>query len=434
MPFIWVCFLLNNKMKHIIEQLDIYHKTGLYEKELKLLEKSGISQKNIELITDFHNHLFSTECGEQRVSKLSGQLRFICRWLKALGVDRNLNELIQEDLTKLVAHINRMKEKSEETRADYRRCIKQFFKWYKDTDERIYSKSDDERITADKFYKFVEKQIKRGSKVNKADPNSVLTEEEIDLIVETGAKNPRDKAFVSLLHETGCRIGEFLNLRVGNITRKKDIFELYIPFGKTGPRVVFVRKSIPSLLRYLDVHPFKNNNNSFLWLSDSINRKKEPLLYIGAVKLLRRCFERVPEIRKKHNPHWFRHSRATILAPSLTEAMLCQYMGWSLGSDEVKRYVHLCKKHLEGEFLHFHGLQSQAREQSEPIKCICETLNDPKERYCMRCHRPLKTEYAIQDKKIVDSEIAKTMKLFMEVAKNPEMMKAFEEFKKQMKE
>jgi len=419
-------------MNQTIEQLDIYNKTGLYEKELKLLEKSGISQRNIDLITDFHNHLFSTESKEQRVSKLSGQLRYICRWLKALEVDRNLDKLNQNDLTKLVSHINRMKERSEETRADYRRCIKQFYKWYKDNDQRLFSENNEVRISAIKLYRFIEKQIKRGSKLSKADPNTVLTAEDIDLIVEKGATTPRDKAFISLLHETGCRIGEFLNLRVGNITNKGDLFELYIPFGKTGPRVVFVRKAIPHLIKYLDVHPFKNNNNSYLWLKEAMHTKKEPLLYIGGVKLIRRCFERVQEVKKKHNPHWFRHSRATILAPNLTEAILCQYMGWTLGSDEVKRYVHLCKKHLEDEFLNIHGLRKQENVEMEPIKCICETLNDPKERYCMKCHRPLKLESAIQDKEIVDTEIAKTMKLFMEVAKNPEMMEAFEQFKKQM--
>ena len=37
-----------------------------------------------------------------------------------------------------------------------------------------------------------------------------FTEEEIQQVIELGTTKPRDKAFIALLHETGCRAGEFL--------------------------------------------------------------------------------------------------------------------------------------------------------------------------------------------------------------------------------
>jgi len=33
----------------------------------------------------------------------------------------------------------------------------------------------------------------------------------------SSAINPRDKAFISLLYESGCRIGELLNLKIKNV-------------------------------------------------------------------------------------------------------------------------------------------------------------------------------------------------------------------------
>lgn len=58
-------------------------------------------------------------------------------------------------------------------------------------------------------------------------------------------------------------------------------------------------------------------------------------------------------------------------------------------------------------------------------------MNDRSLRYCYKCRRPLSTEILIQDQELVNSEINNTVKFMMEMAKNPELMKAFEEFKKQ---
>ena len=57
-------------------------------------------------------------------------------------------------------------------------------------------------------------------------------------------------------------------------------------------------------------------------------------------------------------------------------------------------------------------------------------MNNKNERYCFRCFKPLSVEIVVQDKELVNSEINKTIQFFMEVTKNPELMKKFEEFKK----
>ncbi len=213
---------------------------------------------------------------------------------------------------------------------------------------------------------------------------------------------------------------------------KDNYAEIHVPDGKTGKRLVYATKSIPFLLRYLDVHSFKDNQNSYLWLSDARFNQNAPLLHSGGQKLIDRCFSRAG-IVKKHNWHWFRHSRATILAPKLTEVMLCKYMGWTIGSRQVKTYVHLCNKQLEDVFLAMNGIKPKDEEEDKPVKCICGSLNNPKERYCFRCSKPLNVETVIQDKEVVNSEINKTVQFMMEMAKNPEMMKKFEEFKTQKK-
>ncbi len=405
------------------QKLNIYPgREKNYEMELSRLDSSKISPRNKELIAKYHNYLFSTGCGILRVSKVSSQMRRICPKLK-----KDLDKLNKSDIMDLIALYSKDNSLSDATKADYRRALKQFYRWFREEDSRLESSDPNIRADSQKFYKFLENEVKTSYKKKEADPNTIISDEDCIKIVEKGCRTAREKAFISLLHESGCRVGEFLNIRIGDIQVKDSYAEIRVD-GKTGKRTIFIAKSIPNLIRFLEVHPYKNNNQSYLWLSEANHNQNEPLLYKGSQRLIDRCFER-SGINKKHNLHWFRHSRATILAPKITEAMLCKYMGWSIGSEQVRVYSHLSVKQLEDVMLSLNGIKPKEDESDKPIKCICGALNNPNERYCFKCFKPLKVETVIQDQEIVNSEINKTVQFMMEMAKNPDMMRAFEEFK-----
>ena len=46
-----------------------------------------------------------------------------------------------------------------------------------------------------------------------------------------------------------------------------------------------------------------------------------------------------------------------LLAPKITESLLCKYMGWRIGSNQVRVYVHLCTKELEDAILQMNGIK-----------------------------------------------------------------------------
>jgi len=434
-------------------KLEIYPSRPEYAARTKeKLNNSSINQPNKKMVLLYEQYLTSTGKSKSlRIAKLISQMRQISEWLETLPVQNQwLNSLTKTDILCLVAHINNQTKLSPVTRADYRRTLKQFYKWFKDEDPRLETEQKKE---AEKFYKFLEKEVSSDSKVIQADPRTIITEEEIHHIIDKGALMPKEKAFLSLLHETGCRAAEFLNLHIADITLKEDYLEIHVPDGKTGPRVIYAVKSLPHVLRYLDGHPLKDNSSAFLWICESSKHKHQPLLHIGGQKLIDRCFDRAglgiikdektnknvsnPKY-KKHNWHWFRHSRATILAPKMTEVMLCKYMGWVIGSRQIKRYVHLCNSQIENVFLEINGLKKPETEENKLLKCICGTLNHPKERYCFKCYKPLSVAVAIQDSsheikemKILHEETMKTMHFLMDMAKNPELMRQFEDFKRE---
>ena len=109
------------KMKN--KKIEIYpDRKNVYDRELKRLKESDLSRENKDIIMDFQNYLFSKGTGEQRTSKLMGQLRRI-----ALHMDKDFEKATRKDVQSVIAYYNRQDHLAGATKADYRRAIKQFY-------------------------------------------------------------------------------------------------------------------------------------------------------------------------------------------------------------------------------------------------------------------------------------------------------------------
>ncbi|MCK9544965.1 MAG: site-specific integrase, partial [Novosphingobium sp.] len=105
--------------------------------------------------------------------------------------------------------------------------------------------------------------------------------------------------------------------------------------------------------------------------------------------------------KKKVTPHLFRHSRATFLARHLTEAQLCQHLGWAQGSDMPRTYVHMSGRDTDDAILGLYGKKKveENREKSIliPLTCPrCKSTNEPTATFCSKCGSPLTLSIAIE--------------------------------------
>jgi len=213
-------------------------------------------------------------------------------------------------------------------------------------------------------------------------------------------QNQRDRALILVLYETGCRVGEILTLKVGDVQFDTH-GAIMIVKGKTGPRRVRIIFSAKALLEWLNHHPARLDLEAPLWTSFESANSTKPLEYYAFRKMLSVTAGRAG-IGKRVNPHSFRHARASNLANVLTEAQMKEYLGWVGDSRMASTYVHLSGRNIDNALLRLNGIKTEDEVNSEEhtlrIKtCLrCQEPNSPTSSFCSRCGSPLDMRTAIQ--------------------------------------
>ena len=177
-------------------------------------------------------------------------------------------------------------------------------------------------------------------------PEELLTPEDIGVLMNF-APDPMMLSMVITLYESGMRIGELMGIRRKHV-QMDAMGVVLIVDGKTGMRRVRVIEAA----QYLDI-----------WISEGSIKQDEPIFPIKypAFKKRLQVLAVRAGIDKRIYPHLFRHSRATFLASYLTEAQLCAYFGWTIGSSMPRIYVHLRSKDLDSTLMNVPAVLTTAR-------------------------------------------------------------------------
>ncbi|MDP2750102.1 MAG: tyrosine-type recombinase/integrase, partial [Nanoarchaeota archaeon] len=341
---------------------------------LKACEK--ISERNKEMILEFKDYLMSNNVGTPRVMRYINALKQLTIFLQ-----KDLDTITMKDSERLIAMLNQSIY-SPWTKSTYKTMFKRVIKWVKGTE--CYP---DE-------VKWIKTRIKR-NEIRLPSEGDLMTEDDVAKIIEA-AEHPRDKALISLIYESGCRIGEIASLQIKNI-EFDEIGSLIVVVGKTGSRRMRIISSTPFLATWLNIHPLKNDRESCLWVNHTGKGKTNPIKYTTYCKIIKNAVKKAG-ITKRFNPHLFRHSRATFMAKHLTEFQMNQYFGWVQGSNMAATYVHLSGKDLDDSICKINGLnilKEKTESVLKPMKCPrCEMINSALDKFCSRCGGVLDIETA----------------------------------------
>ena len=168
-------------------EIDLYRSVESLEKGLKTLASSTDHRKeDIEDITNFVNDISAQGVKPVRLFKYVYVLRKLSTW-----VNIPMRNCRKYELMELVRKIDSTTSYSDWTKYDRKVILKRFYRWINGDEEHP------------KYFKW----LKLKEPKNKILPEELLTEEDILNLIDT-ARHVRDKAFISTIFESGCRIGE----------------------------------------------------------------------------------------------------------------------------------------------------------------------------------------------------------------------------------
>lgn len=231
-------------------------------------------------------------------------------------------------------------------------------------------------------------------------PDDIFTKDDILNLVSV-CDNFRDKALIFSLYESGCRAGEWLNVKLKNVTLD-EYGAVVVVSGKTGSRRVRLLDSVPDLTSWLNQHPDRNNPELPLWTN--IGSHIGMGLGFNGLHIILNKYGKRAKLNKKIYPHLLRHSRLTHLAgDGFTEAELRIIAGWSADSQMPKVYIHLSGADVDRKQLEKAGKlinEKSNGDKTKPKTCaVCDEENSATNKFCFRCGRPLDYKGALEHKK-----------------------------------
>lgn len=295
-----------------------------YDRSIEILESSGYSADNLEILMQFESDMYQSKLSMARAENII--YKFV--QLGRQGhIDFNFREATESDLKKLVGKINRNKIKDKdlasETLRDYKKAISKLYD-YLDQKEKVEFMSVSAKKSDRKY----------------VDPSDLPTQETVETLCK-GCRNPRDKAFLHLLYETGMRPIEIFNVKWKHISHTGRLSSVQIHRSKTFQRTIPFKNSKKYLDAWKKEHP-TGSPESFVFTPLTQDKMAG---YHTLYRSIQRASKRV-ETSSRINFKAFRKARATFLATNgFNVFQLMQFFGWSLPRTALY-YVRLAENDL----------------------------------------------------------------------------------------
>ncbi len=343
---------------------------------LRVIAADGsLTEANRKAIAGYHTHeVIGGRAPAKRLRTLY-ELRMLGRWLGkdfASATRGDMEALVLRVETETYERNGITRPYSGSSRRAFKIALRMLFRWLRGTPE------------FPEEVRWIRAPPIRRTKL----PEELLSEAEVAGLLQA-AGCARDRALIAVLYESGVRASELLGLRIKH-ARFDELGLQIVVTGKTGARRVRLIAAAPYVRTWLEEHPRGDEPEAPLWVLEH-----DPDRHVGWPALravLRRAAHRA-KVKKRVNPHNFRHSRATALASHMTESVMKEVFGWARGSDMPATYVHLSGRDVDRAVLATYGLTLPDEPQQlllRPKRCHrCRRENEASRKWCGGCSAPL---------------------------------------------
>jgi integrase len=299
--------------------------------------------------------------------------------LSAERSDVPLVEMDKKDVDALIFSLKHDRGLSDGTLRNYRKALRKFYR------ERGANWYDD---------------IKIGSSPQRSvDPDELLTDEEIDALLEA-CSNPRDKAMVALLADTGLRIGAIASLRIRDLDLTGQAGYVSINEDanvKGASGTIPITWSEGYVSGYLNVHPRQGDPEAALihksrgWYEDEDGDGAMTYQYLSS--RVKKLADEADIDRSRVNTHNFRKSAISRwIREGMSEQAIKHRACWDVDTDQIKVYSGVKDEELNAQILDHYGIEDANEEVSRPTldRCPrCSAALQPGHRFCPGCAAPL---------------------------------------------
>ena len=294
-------------MSEVLSAKELYALQIVLQKNLNTQNNQTYPYTNIEYMDMFISAKRIEGCSERTLAyyktTIEHMLSIIVTPLRQVNTD---------DLRAYLAEYQLRNNCSKTTVDNIRRNLSSFFSWLEAEDYII--KSPIRRIH----------KIRTGSKVKE-----IFSEECIEKLRDS-CLHIRDLAMIDLLYSTGIRVGELVNLNIGDINFEERECIVYGK-GNKQRKVYFDAKAKVHIKRYLEQ---RNDFNEalFVTLDSPFERLK-----ISGVEIRLRKLGRLASVDQRVHPHKFRRSMAT---RAIDKGMPIEQVQKLLGHQQIDTTMH----------------------------------------------------------------------------------------------
>ena len=294
-------------MSEVLSAKDLYALQIVLQKKLYTQNNQTYPYTNIEYMDMFISAKRIEGCSERTLAYYKATIEHMLSIIIT-----PLRQIQTDELRAYLAEYQLRNNCSKTTVDNIRRNLSSFFSWLEAEDYII--KSPIRRIH----------KIRTGSKVKET-----LSEECIERIRDS-CLHIRDLAMIDLLYSTGIRVGELVNLNIGDINFEERECIVYGK-GNKQRKVYFDAKTKVHLKRYLEQ---RNDYNEalFVTLDSPFERLK-----ISGVEIRLRKLGRLALLDQRVHPHKFRRSMAT---RAIDKGMPIEQVQKLLGHQQIDTTMH----------------------------------------------------------------------------------------------
>lgn len=355
----------------MVDTTDIQGYENKFRNQLAKVDEADIPDADREAIHAYVRHMDAnrdvnkgTMVSHINRLRLSAERSAVA--LTAMGVD---------DVNQLVFDLKHDHGLSEGTLRNYRKALRKFFEfrgegWWED--------------------------IKVGpSPDRQVDPNQLLSEAEIQALIDA-APNPREKALIAMLADSGLRIGALGSLRVRDVdfsgpTATVTINENANVKGASG--TIPLTWSEGYLGNWLDNHPRRDDPDAALIHKlNQIGGDDGALDYHYLSRRVKEAADGADIERDRVNTHNFRKSAISRwIREGMPEQAIKHRATWDVDTDMFETYSGVRDEELNDQILAHYDLDEDAEAVTHTVENCprCRTSLLGSESFCPSCGAPL---------------------------------------------